>query len=109
MPYKEREITKKYFTIGEVAEKLEVNTSLIRFWEREFDYINPKKNKKGLRKYTSNDIKKLEKVYHLLKKDKFTIDGAKKILKKKDSKKNERIISKLENIRKKLIELKTKI
>ena len=109
MPYKEREITKKYFTIGEVADKLEVNTSLIRFWEREFDYINPKKNKKGLRKYTSNDIKKLEKVYHLLKKDKFTIDGAKKILKKKDSKKNKRIISKLENIRKKLIELKTKI
>ena len=109
MPYKEREITKKYFTIGEVAEKLEVNTSLIRFWEREFDYINPKKNKKGLRKYTSDDIKKLEKVYHLLKKDKFTIDGAKKILKKKDSKKNKRIISKLENIRKKLIELKTKI
>ena len=109
MPYKEREITKKYFTIGEVADKLEVNTSLIRFWEREFDYINPKKNKKGLRKYTSDDIKKLEKVYHLLKKDKFTIDGAKKILKKKDSKKNKRIISKLENIRKKLIELKTKI
>ena len=88
---------------------LEVNTSLIRFWEREFDYINPKKNKKGLRKYTSNDIKKLEKVYHLLKEDKFTIDGAKKNLKKKDSKNNERIISKLENIRKKLIELKTKI
>ena len=109
MPYKEREIKKKYFTIGEVAEMLEVNTSLIRFWEREFDYINPKKNKKGLRKYTSNDIKKLEKVYHLLKEDKFTIDGAKKNLKKKDSKNNERIISKLENIRKKLIELKTKI
>ena len=109
MPYKEREIKKKYFTIGEVAEKLEVNTSLIRFWEREFNYINPKKNKKGVRKYTSDDIKKLEKVYHLLKEDKFTIDGAKKILKKKDSKKNERIISKLENIRKKLIELKTKI
>ena len=109
MPYKEREIKKKYFTIGEVAEKLEVNTSLIRFWEREFNYINPKKNKKGIRKYTSDDIKKLEKVYHLLKEDKFTIDGAKKILKKKDSKKNERIISKLKNIRKKLIELKTKI
>ena len=109
MPYKEREIKKKYFTIGEVAEKLEVNTSLIRFWEREFNYINPKKNKKGIRKYTSDDIKKLEKVYHLLKEDKFTIDGAKKNLKKKDSKNNERIISKLENIRKKLIELKTKI
>ena len=56
MPYKEREITKKYFTIGEVAEKLEVNTSLIRFWESEFDILSPKKNKKGLRKYTKKDI-----------------------------------------------------
>ena len=109
MPYKEKEITKKYFTIGEVALKLNVNTSLIRFWETEFDYINPKKNKKGSRKYTSNDIKKLEKVYSLLKEEKFTIDGAKKILKKKDPQKKEIVISKLENIRKKLIELKTKI
>ena len=109
MPYKEKEISKKYFTIGEVALKLNVNTSLIRFWETEFDYINPKKNKKGLRKYTSNDIKKLEKVYHLLKEEKFTIDGAKKILKKKGPKKKGSIISKLENIRKKLIELKEKI
>ena len=83
MPYKEKEISKKYFTIGEVALKLNVNTSLIRFWETEFDYINPKKNKKGLRKYTANAMKKLEKVYHLLKEEKLTIDGAKKILKKK--------------------------
>ena len=83
MPYKEKEISKKYFTIGEVALKLNVNTSLIRFWETEFDYINPKKNKKGSRKYTSNDIKKLEKVYSLLKEEKFTIDGAKKIFNKK--------------------------
>ena len=56
MPYKEREIKRKYFSIGEVASLLNVNTSLIRFWESEFEFINPKKNKKGLRKYTNEDI-----------------------------------------------------
>ena len=56
MPYKEREISKKYYSIGEVAEKLDLNTSLIRFWESEFEILNPKKNKKGLRKYTQKDI-----------------------------------------------------
>ena len=76
MPYKEREISKKYYSIGEVAEKLDLNTSLIRFWESEFEILNPKKNKKGLRKYTQKDIEIIEKIYHLLKKQGFTIDGA---------------------------------
>ena len=67
MPYKEREISKKYYSIGEVAEKLDLNTSLIRFWESEFEILNPKKNKKGLRKYTQKDIEIIEKIYHLLK------------------------------------------
>ena len=65
MPYKEREISKKYYSIGEVAEKLDLNTSLIRFWESEFEILNPKKNKKGLRKYTQKDIEIIEKIYHL--------------------------------------------
>ena len=52
MPYKEKEISKKYYNIGEVAKKINVKTSLIRFWENEFETLNPKKNKKGLRKYT---------------------------------------------------------
>ena len=88
MPYKEREIKRKYFSIGEVASLLNVNTSLIRFWESEFEFINPKKNKKGLRKYTNEDINKLKKIYSLLKEEGFTIDGARKHLKKnKNSKK----------------------
>jgi len=82
MPYKEREISKKYYSIGEVAEKLDLNTSLIRFWESEFEILNPKKNKKGLRKYTQKDIEIIEKIYHLLKKQGFTIDGAKKAFKR---------------------------
>ena len=109
MPYKEREITKKYFTIGEVAEKLDVNTSLIRFWESEFETLNPKKNKKGLRKYTNKDIKILEKIYQLLKKEGFTIDGAKKAFNKKNKSNIKSFQFKLENIKNKLIEIRKKI
>ena len=109
MPYKEREISKKYHTIGEVAEKLEVNTSLIRFWESEFEILNPKKNKKGLRKYTEKDIQILEKIYHLLKKEGFTIDGAKKAFKRKKEINSESFQSQLENIKNKLIEIMKKI
>ena len=109
MPYKEREITKKYFTIGEVAEKLEVNTSLIRFWESEFDILSPKKNKKGLRKYTKKDIDIVKKIYTLLKKEGFTIEGAKKALNKKTINNENEIQSKLSSIKNKLIEIRKKI
>ena len=108
MPYKEREISKKYYSIGEVAEKLDLNTSLIRFWESEFEILNPKKNKKGLRKYTQKDIEIIEKIYHLLKKQGFTIDGAKKAFKRKETD-SETFQSQLENIKNRLIEIRKKI
>ena len=82
MPYKEREIKKKYFTIGEVANNLNLSTSQIRFWETEFDELNPRKNSKGSRKFTEKDINVLKTIQSLLKNKKFTIDGAKKIIKK---------------------------
>ena len=81
MPYKEKEISKKYYNIGEVAKKINVKTSLIRFWENEFETLNPKKNKKGLRKYTHKDITDLEKIYSLVKIQGYTLEGAKKSLK----------------------------
>ena len=109
MPYKEREISKKYYSIGEVAEKLDLNTSLIRFWESEFEILNPKKNKKGLRKYTQKDIEIIEKIYHLLKKQGFTIDGAKKAFKSKEETDSETFQSQLENIKNRLIEIRKKI
>jgi hypothetical protein len=59
VPYKEREIEKKYFSIGEVAEQFKVAASLIRYWEGEFDIIRPKKDKKGNRRYTKDDIQTL--------------------------------------------------
>ena len=83
MPYKEREIKKKYFTIGEVANNLNLSTSQIRFWETEFDELIPKKNSKGSRKFTEKDINVLKTIQSLLKNKKFTIDGAKKLSKKK--------------------------
>lgn len=81
MPYKEKEIEKVYFTIGEVAEKFNVATSLIRFWETEFDILSPKKNKKGNRQFTRSDIQKLKLIYHLVKERGFTLQGAKEMIK----------------------------
>ena len=52
MPYKEKPIEKLYYSIGEVAKILNVNVSLVRFWEKEFDILQPKKNKKGNRMFT---------------------------------------------------------
>ena len=109
MPYKEREIKRKYFSIGEVASLLNVNTSLIRFWESEFEFINPKKNKKGLRKYTNEDINKLKKIYSLLKEEGFTIDGARKHLKRNKNSSENNVVSKLEKLKNQLIEIKKKI
>ena len=109
MPYKEREIKKKYFTIGEVANNLNLSTSQIRFWETEFDELNPKKNSKGSRKFTEKDINVLKTIQSLLKNKKFTIDGAKKIIKKEiniNYKGNDEIIEKLNAVKEKLLYLK---
>lgn len=76
MPYKEKEIEKKYYTIGEVAEELGVATSLIRFWEGEFDNIKPKKNRKGNRQFTKDDLQNVKLIYHLVKEKGYTLQGA---------------------------------
>ncbi|MCX6287199.1 MAG: MerR family transcriptional regulator [Bacteroidetes bacterium] len=74
-------IEKIYYTIGEVAELFDVNQSLIRFWEKEFDILNPRKNKKGNRLFTKFDIENLKLIYHLVKERGFTLQGAKDKLK----------------------------
>jgi DNA-binding transcriptional MerR regulator len=81
MPFKEPEIKKLYYSIGEVAELFGVNTSTIRFWEKEFDHIKPKKNKKGNRLFNETEIDKLKVIYHLVKERGYTLDGARKKLK----------------------------
>lgn len=72
----DRKIEKVYYTIGEVAELFEVNTSLIRFWEKEFDILKPQKNKKGNRLFTKQDLDNLRIIYHLVKERGYTLQGA---------------------------------
>ena len=72
---------KRYYSIGEVAKAFGVNTSLLRFWEKEFSTIAPKKKDSGVRKYTPQDVKNIQLVYHLVKEKGLTIEGAKKQLK----------------------------
>lgn len=99
---------KRYYGIGEVAKAFGVNTSLIRFWEKEFDVLKPKKNAKGNRKFTPEDIKNLKFIYHLVKERGFTLEGAKTHLKeeKKQALNNFEIISKLEDVRNQLTKIK---
>ncbi len=77
MPYKEVEDVKLYYSIGEVAELFNVNTSLIRFWEKEFPTIKPARNKKGDRLFTKVDLENMKMIYHLVKERGYTLDGAK--------------------------------
>lgn len=86
---------KKYYSIGEVARLLNVNTSLIRFWEKEFEQITPKKKKSGIRKFTKPDIEVLQLIYSLLKEKKMTIDGAKRHL--KQSKNKDKVLISIRN------------
>ena len=102
---------KLYYSIGEVANAFGVKTSLIRFWEKEFDVIKPKKNAKGNRKFTPEDIRNLELIYHLVKERGFTLEGAKIHLKEERQKTltNFEIIRKLETIKSTLIKLKNQL
>ena len=81
MPYKEKEIQKLYYSIGEVAAMFGVNTSLIRFWEKEFDIIKPNKNKKGNRLFSPEDVENFKKIFILVKGEGHTLQGAKEKLK----------------------------
>ncbi len=102
---------KRYYGIGEVARAFNVNTSLIRFWEKEFDVLQPKKNAKGNRKFTPKDIKNLQLIYHLVKERGFTLEGAKTHLKEERHKtlSNFEIIQKLETVKAELLKIKEQL
>ncbi|RLD61135.1 MAG: MerR family transcriptional regulator [Bacteroidetes bacterium] len=108
MPYKEKKIEKLYYPIGEVARMFGVNTSLIRYWDKEFDIIKPKKNKKGNRLFTKKDIENFYLIYYLVKERGMTLKGAKKKLKenKEDTINNFEVISSLQKIKKMLLDIK---
>ncbi|MBO7432181.1 MAG: MerR family transcriptional regulator [Salinivirgaceae bacterium] len=111
MPYKEQKIEKLFYSIGEVAEMFGVNTSLIRYWEREFDIIKPQRNKKGNRLFTKKDVENFYIIYNLVKERKMTLDGAKKKLKenKEDTINNIEVLRSLESIKQMLIEVKEQL
>ena len=111
-------LTKLYYTIGEVADMFDVNPSLIRFWEKEFGFIQPKKNKKGNRIFTPKDIVNFNKIYQLVKTNGYTLEGAKRALKTSKpnidipaetpviASENDEVIARLESIKQRLLSLK---
>jgi DNA-binding transcriptional MerR regulator len=111
MPYKAKPTEKLFYSIGETAKMFDVNVSLIRFWEKEFDILKPKKNKKGNRLFTKKDLANLQIIYHLVKERGFTLDGAKTKLKenKKDTIDNIEIVNRLKEIRGFLVKLKEEL
>lgn len=109
-----QQLSKLYYSIGEVSELLNVNPSLLRFWEKEFKLEVSKRNKKGNRLFTIKEIEKINKIYHFVKIEGYTLDGAKKALKSKESpteivtaqNTNDDLINRLEEIKKRLLKLK---
>ncbi len=99
---------KRYYGIGEVAKAFGVNTSLIRFWEKEFEQIQPRKNSRGNRKFTLEDVRNIQLIHHLVKERGFTLEGAKIHLKeeKQQALTNFQIIEKLQKVRTELIRIK---
>lgn len=108
MPYKEKKVEKLYYSIGEVAGIFNVNASLIRFWEKEFDIIKPKKNKKGNRFFTQQDIDNIRLIYHLVKERGLTLNGARKKIRenKDDTNNNYEVVQTLTEIRNMLLEIR---
>ena len=102
---------KRYYKIGEVAKAFNVNASLIRFWDKEFDVLKPKKNNKGNRLFTQEDIKNLQLIYHLVKEKGFTLDGAKNKLKENPEKVkgNHDIIARLQSVKSALTTIKNQL
>lgn len=108
------ETEKLYYSIGEVAEMFDVKTSLIRFWEKEFDIIKPQKNTKGNRLFTKKDIENFRVIHHLVKDKGFTLQGAKEHLKgskvsKEVINKNAETVNKLKKLKEALLELKKEL
>jgi DNA-binding transcriptional MerR regulator len=110
IPADEVLFSKQYYTMGEVSEMFRVNQSLLRFWETEFDILQPKKNKKGDRYFRPVDIKNLHLIYHLLRQRRYTIEGAKDFL-RKNKKADERfeVIQRLQQIKSFLLEWKAQL
>jgi DNA-binding transcriptional MerR regulator len=100
------EIEKLYYSIGEVADMFEVNASLIRFWEKEFPQLQPRKNNRGNRVYSKKDLDLFKKIHHLVKEKGFTLEGAKNALRtKSEPTEHEVLTDRLLSIRSELLSI----
>ncbi len=112
MPYKEKEITKLYYSISEVADMFKVAPSLLRFWEKEFPtLISPTKDARGNRMYKEPDITNVRILHDLIKNQGFTLEGAKKHFRenKKENTENEKVLKSLQRIKEDLLSLKKQL
>jgi len=111
MAKQESKSKKIFHSIGEVAKMFEVNQSLIRYWEKEFDVINPHKNKKGNRYFTDRDIDHFHLIYNLVKRKGYTLQGAKDILRKKTKQTESEfeVVKTLEDTKRFLLQLKESV
>jgi DNA-binding transcriptional MerR regulator len=111
MPRNKRKIEKMFYTIGEVAKLFGVNTSLIRFWENEFDIIQPHRNKKGNRLFTQADVDNFHLIYNLVKERGYTLQGAKEKLKRnpQDALHEFELIKTLKSVRSFLVSVKEEL
>jgi DNA-binding transcriptional MerR regulator len=111
IPEDEILFSKQYYSMSEVAEMFRINHSLLRYWEKEFDIIKPKKNKKGDRFFRPADVKNLHIIHHLVRERKFTMEGAKEYLKKNNqgAEKQFEIVKSLEKVRNFLLEIRANL
>lgn len=111
MAFQDQELTKLYYTIGEVSEMFEVSKSLIRFWETEFDVLRPHKNSKGDRRFTKQNIQQFKLIYYLVKERGFTLKGAKKELQENKNAllQKQQTIERLSSIKRFLESMKDKV
>lgn len=105
------EATKLYYSMGEVSEMFDVNPSLIRYWESQFDVLRPKKNKKGNRMFTPQDVEQLKLIYHLVKEKGMTLEGAKRSLRSNRGglERDAELLERLERIRSQLVEVREEL
>jgi DNA-binding transcriptional MerR regulator len=108
MPYKKPKIEKIFYSIGEVAEMINENQSLVRYWENQFESLKPHKNKKGTRLFTKEDIETIKLIHHLVKERGMTIKGARQKLKdnREETTQNFEIVKRLQDIRQQLVEIR---
>ncbi|GAB1453412.1 MerR family transcriptional regulator [Draconibacterium sp.] len=108
MPYKKPKIEKVFYSIGEVAEIIGENQSLIRYWEKQFDALKPQKNKRGVRMFSKEDIETVKLIHHLVKGRGLTLKGAQQKLKenKEGTINNFEIVQRLQDVRQQLVEIR---